>query len=136
MRYLTDNEYQAELIKAERKKENYKRKAEIRKIKAECRPKVETSKMLAFYLFVLLNAIIIYSMVAMWVFRDFTYLGVLISDIAAQVVIYAVYCVKAYKGKKEEEFIKLEREKLSGGVVIDSPVIRDENIEFEDASHV
>lgn len=135
MKYLTDNQYQAELIKAERKKETYQRKAEIKKIKAEYRPKIETSKLLAFYLFILLNAIIIYSMVAMWRFRDLTYLGVLISDIAAQVVIYAVYCIKAYKGKKEEEFIKLERDKLSS-VVINSPVIRDEDIEFEDASHV
>lgn len=72
----------------------------------------ETSKLLAVYLFVLLNAIVVFSMVSMWHFGDLSYLGVLISDIAAQVVIYAIYCVKAYKGKKAEEDNKLERDKM------------------------
>lgn len=53
-------------------------------------------------------------MVAMWKFCDFSYLRVLISDIAAQVIIYAIYCMKAYKAKKSEEDLKFERERLTG----------------------
>ena len=74
--------------------------------------KFETSKLIAIYLFVLLNAIVIYAMVAMWTFADFSYLGVLISDIAAQVIVYAIYCMKACNAKREEESLKFEREKL------------------------
>lgn len=75
---------------------------------------VETSKLLAIYLFILLNAIVVYAMVAMWKFSDLTYLGVLITDIAAQVLVYAVYCLKAYKAKKSEENMKFKREQLQG----------------------
>jgi len=78
--------------------------------------RIETSKLIAIYLFVLLNTLVIYSMIAMWVFADFTYLGVLISDIAAQVLIYAIYCMKAYHGKKQSEKMKFDREKLKGSL--------------------
>ena len=74
--------------------------------------KIETNKIIAIYLFVLLNSIIIFSMVAMWHFGDLSYLGVLITDIAAQVLVYAIYCMKAYYGKKQEETIRFERERL------------------------
>ena len=83
---------------------------------------IETSKLIAVYLFVLLNAIVIYSMVAMWCFGDFSYLGVLISDIAAQVLIYAIYCMKAYHGKKQSEQMKFDRDRLKGklGDILDA----------------
>lgn len=95
----TQKEYR-KMLKSERKKNSIKRQ------------KIETSKLLAVYLFALLNAIVIYAMVAMWNFADLSYLGVLISDIAAQVVIYAIYCLKAYKGKKQQGIMELEQEKL------------------------
>ena len=65
-----------------------------------------------YYLFVLLNAIVIYTMAAMWVYADLSYLGVLISDIAAQVLVYGIYCMKAYKAKKSEEEMKYKRDQL------------------------
>ena len=78
---------------------------------------IETHKLLAIYLFVLLNVIVVYSMIAMWQMRDLTYLGVLISDIAAQVIVYAIYCLKAYHGKKQEENLKYKRERIPNKVV-------------------
>lgn len=78
--------------------------------------RIETSKLIAIYLFALLNAIVVYAMVAMWHFGDFSYLGVLISDIAAQVLIYAIYCMKAYHAKKQSEQMKFDREKLRGNL--------------------
>lgn len=90
--------------------------------------KVETNKLIAIYLFFLLNAIIIFAMVAMWHFGDLSYLGVLITDIAAQVLVYAIYCLKAYHGKKQGELIKFQRDKLH--VVSDES--EEENEENED----
>ena len=52
-------------------------------------------------------------MIAMWTFQDLTYLGVLITDVAAQILLYAIYCLKAYHGKKQEEDLKFKRESLN-----------------------
>lgn len=112
---LSEREFQRQLakIKAEnvQKERQMQLDAEKRKYDKPC---FETSKLIAIYLFALLNGIVIYAMVAMWHFADFTYLGVLISDIAAQVIIYAIYCLKAYHAKKQSEKMKFDREKLSG----------------------
>lgn len=120
---LSEREFQRQLakIKAEnvQKERQMQLDAEKRKYDKPC---FETSKLIAIYLFALLNGIVIYAMVAMWHFADFTYLGVLISDIAAQVIIYAIYCLKAYHAKKQSEKMKFDREKLSGtlGDVLDA----------------
>ena len=86
-------------------------------------PKFETSKLIAIYLFILLNAVIIYAMIAMWQFADLTYLGVLISDIAAQVLIYAIYCLKAYHGKKQEELLKFNKEQFNNNIQYDQEAV-------------
>ncbi len=116
--YLTEREFQRQMNKIKRdnaqKEKHLLLKAE--KEKYEKPKKIETSKLIAIYLFALLNAIVIYSMVAMWHFGDFSYLGVLISDIAAQVLIYAIYCMKAYHAKKQSELMKFDREKLNGSL--------------------
>lgn len=75
--------------------------------------KVETSKLFAFYLFVLFQIVLVYSLVAMWALKDLACLGVLITDILAQILVYGIYCAKAYHGKKQEEHLKFEREKLT-----------------------
>lgn len=112
---LTEIEFQKEMKKAEKINEQRKRAIILEETKRKYdKPKFETSKIIAIYLFVLLNAIVIYSMFAMWMFADFTYLGVLISDIAAQVIIYAIYCMKAYHAKKQSEQIKFDRERYMG----------------------
>ena len=107
---LSEREFQRQLakIKAEnvQKERQMQLDAEKRKYDKPC---FETSKLIAIYLFALLNGIVIYAMVAMWHFADFTYLGVLISDIAAQVIIYAIYCLKAYHAKKQSEKMKFDR---------------------------
>lgn len=74
--------------------------------------KIEFSKILAIYLLILLTAIVAFTMAAIWHFGDLSYLNVLITDIAAQILIYMIYCVKAYHGKKSEEELKFEKEKI------------------------
>lgn len=117
-RYLSDREFQREMTKIKRENQQKEKhlllKAEREKYKSS--PRMETSKLIAVYLFVILNSIIVYAMIAMWHFSDLSYLGILISDIAAQVLIYAIYCIKAYHAKKQSEQVKLDREKLHGGL--------------------
>lgn len=93
-------------------------------VKKPKKRKIETSKLLAIYLFILFNAIIVYSMIAMWMFADLEYLNVLVTDIAAQVLVYMIYCMKAYFGKRQEEATKLKREKM----IIDSDKNSDDTI--------
>ena len=121
MRYLTEKEYESRLneIKERNASKERKRKLKEEKKRHRIRIKIETNKIMAIYLFILLNAIVIFAMKAMWTFSDLSYLGVLISDIAAQVIVYSIYCLKAYHGKKQEEQIKLEKEKLYGNPMID-----------------
>lgn len=76
------------------------------------RRKMQTTKLIIIYLMMLLNAIIVYACVAMWHFRDLSYLQALITDIAAQVLIFAIYCAKAYFETKQEELTKIERERI------------------------
>ncbi len=114
---LTEREFQRQLAKI--KKENVQKERSLileRERNKYGSEKIETSKLIAIYLFVLLNAIVIYAMIAMWQFADFSYLGVLISDIAAQVLIYAIYCMKAFHAKRESERMKFDREKLRGSL--------------------
>ena len=120
MKYLTPKNYQQELEKVKRDniQRQYRQSLQSEKRKYKRKFKIETSKLLAVYLFALLNAIVIYAMVAMWKFADLSYLGVLITDIAAQILIYGIYCLKAYKAKKSEEDLKFKRERCSLGDVL------------------
>lgn len=110
---MSEAEYKARMSKIRKKntQKKYKRalRAERRKYSTK---RIETSKLLAIYLFVLFNVVLVFAMTAMWTMHDLTYLGVLISDIAAQVLVYAIYCLKAYCAKKQAENVKLRREKM------------------------
>ena len=115
MRYLSKSEYEREMEILKRKNEQLEYHKNLKKERDKYKNnknKPETHKMLALYLFVLLNIIIVYSMISMWRFADLSYLGVLITDIGAQITLYAIYCVKAYKGKKSEEELNFEKEKF------------------------
>ena len=132
MRYLSQTDYETRLKKIKRKNASKERKAKLKveKKKIKSKSKVETSKLFAFYLFVVFNIILVYALVAMWMYRDLTYLGVLITDIAAQAVTYGIYCLKAYHGKKQEEQIKFEKEKLYG---MNESNEGNEELDFEEA---
>ena len=107
---MSKREYQLKMaeIRRENVQKQYKQSLREEKRKYDTK-RIETSKLLAIYLFVLFNAVMIYAMAAMWVLHDLTYLGVLITDIAAQVLIYAIYCAK-----KQSENVKLRRERYAG----------------------
>lgn len=106
MRYMTEKEYKARMRRIQAENASRKRiqqlKDEEKKYKYK-RKLPSTSKLMATYLFVILNAVLVYAMVAMWCFRDLTYLGVLITDVAAQVLTYMIYSIKALKENTSKE---------------------------------
>lgn len=112
---MTEREYQRKLKKIQNKNTQKEYREALNKEKNKYKKKIhiETHKVLAVYLFALINVIIIYTLVAMWVFQDISLLDALITSVVSQVIVYAVYCLKAYKGKKQEEQMKLEYTKLS-----------------------
>lgn len=110
---LSKVEFQKKLANEKKESEKRRQLQIIRNERKKYRNHVETNKLMAFYLFVMLNVLVVYAMLAMWTFQDLTYLGVLITDVAAQILLYAIYCLKAYHGKKQEEDLKFKRESLN-----------------------
>ena len=75
--------------------------------------KIETSKILALYLLTLLTGILVYALWIMYYLSDISALPTVITDIAAQILVYAVYCLKSYKAKSSEEEMKFKRDKFA-----------------------
>lgn len=98
MKYLSEREFNSKMRIIQRKNESIDRynklKEESRKASIKSK-KLSTDKLIAIYLFVILNVILMYSMVVMWHFADLSCLGVLITDIAGQVITYYIYAKKA-----------------------------------------
>lgn len=115
---MTEQEYNDKLEKIKKQNIIKQQKENLRKARYKVKG-METSKKLALYLFAILNIIIIYSLVAMWYFSDLSYLGALITDIGAQIVLYGIYCLKAYHGKKQQELMSFEREKYEDELLND-----------------
>lgn len=118
---MSEREFNARMEDIQRKNRSKERKAKLKFEKLKFRNRIkrrknkkETSKMLAIYLFIVFNVVLVYAMAAMWIFRDLSSLGLLITDIIGQVLLFGTYCLKAYNGKKQEEIMKFEKEKLFG----------------------
>ena len=108
--------HKVKLRKIEQKGEKILRKRELKEKRdsyKKPKKKIQMTKIITWYLFILLNIVLIYSMAVMYLFRDLSYLGVLITDIAAQVITFLIYTCKSYKETKEEALIELEHEKLN-----------------------
>lgn len=98
MKYLTQREYERKLREIQRENESIERYNKLRREKRNIQSgikKPSTDKLIATYLFIILNVVLIYAMLAMWHFADLSYLGVLITDIAGQVITYYIYAKKA-----------------------------------------
>ena len=112
MKKMTEQEYEDKLNKIREDNQQQEYRKLIKAEKSKYKPRIEVSKILAIYLLILLTTIVIYSMVVIWHFGDLSYLNILISDIAAQILVYAIYCLKSYKAKKSEEELSFEKEKI------------------------
>ena len=98
MKYLSQREYERKLKEVQRENESIDRynklKKEKRKVSIDIK-KPTTDKLIAIYLFIILNVILVYSMISMWNFADLSCLGVLVTDIAGQVITYYIYAKNA-----------------------------------------
>lgn len=65
------------------------------------------------YIFINCTVVEIYSMVAMWHLGDLSSLYTLITAVVGETVSFAVYAAKSYNETKQEEIIKLERDKMA-----------------------
>lgn len=97
MFHLSEQDFQKQMEKAQQRNESLLRMQELRKErnKYSQRKKLPTSKLITYYLFIVLNVVLVYSMVVMYKFQDLSYLGALITDIAAQVITYFIYAQKS-----------------------------------------
>ena len=116
------------------------KKSEIKQLKKNNRKKLglTTTKLLSFYLFAIFNVVLLYALVAMWHFEDLSYLGVVISDIVGQILVFGIYCIRAYLDTKSEENIKLEQQKIGLPIQLQGkidellPSSESEEYEYED----
>lgn len=81
-------------------REEYKEKEKESRFKKK-RKLPSTSKLIVAYLFVVLNIVLAYSLIAMWHFGDLSFLGILITDIAAQIMVQFFYVFKARSENRE-----------------------------------
>lgn len=122
MKYITQSKFENELAKIRVRNKSYERKKLLKAEKNKYRNKIKlpsTTKLVMTYLFILLNTVLIYAMVAMWHFSDLSYLGVLITDIVAQLITFFIYTVKSTK------------ENTVGGITYDL-AMKQSNIEMTD----
>jgi len=123
MFYLDKSEYNKKLKKIKKQNESFLRKQELAEMRLKTKKeksKKTTTKIVMFYLFTVLNLVLIYSLIAMWHFEDLTHLGVLITDIIGQIIVFLVYCLKSAK------------ENSQGGIVYEQAIHN--NLNYEDDS--
>lgn len=97
---MTTKEYEEKLKRIRYKNKQKEMKARLEKEEDKYKKKFKwpsTTKLIATYLFVIFNVVLVFVMYAMWHFADLSYLGVLITDIAAQVLVFLIYCIKSAK---------------------------------------
>lgn len=108
---MTEKQFNKKLSRIRQKQKEYELKVKLKKEKEKCRPakvKLTTTKKITIYLFVVLNILLVYSIVAMWYFADLSYLGTLITDVIGQVIVFITYAAKSTK------------ENTVGGITYDS----------------
>lgn len=110
-----NKKYAKKIKRIEEKNFVLQKKMDLRRMRKNLRKGVglTTTKLLCFYIFIIFNVVLAYALIAMWHFADLSYLGVIISDILGQVVVYAIYSIRAYKDTKSEEEMRFERDKLN-----------------------
>lgn len=109
--------YDKILSELQEEKAVFEKKLQIRNIKRSMRyfKKPTTTKIIITYILVNCTVIEIYSMVAMWLLNDLSALYSLIAAVVSESISFSVYAAKSYNETKQEELIKLERDKMGIG---------------------
>jgi hypothetical protein len=109
-----------EKIKALRELEIARLKAEIKEIKSQYGPfyllrrRIADSRTFTIAAFIFLNMVVveIYCMWAMIKLQDISAIGGLISAVISEGFVFAIYCYKSFRSKKEEIASKLARDRF------------------------
>lgn len=106
---MTERQFQKRLERIRKKKKEYEQKCilDAEKQYKTTHSRITTTKSIVLYLFVIFNILLIYCCAVIWHFGDTSPLPALITDIAAQVLVFMIY---AFKSSKEN---------TKGGVVYD-----------------
>lgn len=116
MFYLSEKEYNEKLKKIETDNESKGRRIALKRAKLKTEKALPTTtKLITFYLFVVLNIVLVYSLVAMWHFENLTYLGTLIADVIGQILVFFIYAIKSTK------------ENTSGGIKYETTMVKLQN---------
>lgn len=98
-----------------KEKELYDKRLEVKMVKRSMRSFKfpTTTKIIMAFLLINCTAVEIYSMVVMWKLQNLDALYSLITAVVTESISFAVYAAKSYNETKQEEIIKLERDKMS-----------------------
>ena len=121
---LSKADYDKQLKEVQKEKELFDKRKEIDEVKRSMRRwnPPTTTKIIMFFIFANCTVVEVYAMWVMWYLMNLDALYALISAVVGESVSFAVYAAKAYNETKQEELIKLERDKMEN-----------EEIESEDA---
>lgn len=98
MFYISEREYKQRLKKVEEYNKSLERKEALKNAKRKRKINLPTTtKLITFYLFIVLNIVLIYSLLAMWHFANLSYLGTVITTIVGQILVYLIYAAKSSK---------------------------------------
>ncbi|MCD8013295.1 MAG: hypothetical protein LUG99_08985 [Lachnospiraceae bacterium] len=99
----------------DKEKELYDKRLEVKMVKRSMRSfrLPTTTKIIMAFLLVNCTAVEVYSMVVMWKLQNLDALYSLITAVITESISFAVYAAKSYNETKQEEIIKLERDKMS-----------------------
>jgi len=102
------------LEQVKREKEIYNQRLEIHDMRRQMRrwKPPTTTKILMAFIFGNCTVVEVYSMAVMYLLQDLSSLYALITAVISESISFAIYAAKAYNETKQEEIIKLERDKL------------------------
>ena len=98
MFYMSEKDYERKMRKIRIKNKSYERRQLVKEAKRKKDIKLPTTtKLITLYLFIVLNIVLVYSLIAMWHFENLTYLGTLITDVLGQILVFFIYSIKSTK---------------------------------------
>ncbi len=99
----------------DKEKELFDKRLEVKMVKKSMRSFKwpTTTKIIMAFLLANCSAVEVYSMVVMWKLQNLDALYSLITAVVTESISFAVYAAKSYNETKQEEIIKLERDKMS-----------------------
>ena len=117
-RAKTAADFERELQAVKKEKELFDKRSEIDAVKKTMRrwKPPTTTKIIVALIFINCTVVEIYSMAVMWFLQNLDALYALISAVIGESISFAVYAAKAYNETKQEEIIRLERDKMEAGI--------------------